>query len=132
MADLKVTDTTVPGVLDYLRKGEWLVPEFQREFVWSTEQVSSLVQSILEARPIGMVTLWEQGEQDQAPLERLSIPDYDPNTKQTTLQSFGEKDVVATKRYALWMAGSVAQQSQWHLVDSGLPMDSTNTQADTI
>ncbi|UUZ71383.1 DUF262 domain-containing protein [Polaromonas sp. P1(28)-8] len=101
MADLKVTDTTVPGVLDYLRKGEWLVPEFQREFVWSTEQVSSLVQSILEARPIGMVTLWEQGEQDQAPLERLSIPDYDPNTKQTTLQSFGEKDVVATKRYAL-------------------------------
>lgn len=101
MADLKVTDTTVPGVLDYLRKGEWLVPEFQREFVWSTEQVSSLVQSILEARPIGMVTLWEQGEQDQVPLERLSIPDYDPAAKQTTFQSFGDKTISAAKRYAL-------------------------------
>lgn len=101
MADLKVTDTTVPGVLDYLRKGEWVVPLFQREFVWSTEQVSSLVQSILEARPIGMVTLWEQGEQDQVQLERLSIPDFDSVTKQSTFQSFGNKDIVAPKKYAL-------------------------------
>lgn len=101
MSDLKVTDTTVPGVLDYLLKGEWLVPEFQREFVWTTEQVSGLVQSILEARPIGMVTLWEQGEHDQVPLERLSIPDYDPATKQSTLQAFGDKNTRASKRFAL-------------------------------
>jgi len=31
MSDLKVSDVTVPGVLDALRKGEWRVPEFQRE-----------------------------------------------------------------------------------------------------
>ena len=65
MSELRVTDTTVPTILDSLRKGEWLVPEFQREFVWSTEQVSGLVQSILEARPIGMVTLWEQADGGQ-------------------------------------------------------------------
>lgn len=34
MADLKVADTTMLGVLDFLRRGEWLVPEFQRDFVW--------------------------------------------------------------------------------------------------
>jgi uncharacterized protein with ParB-like and HNH nuclease domain len=47
MSDLTVTDTTVPGVLDSLKKGEWLVPEFQRDFVWSIDQVSALIQSIL-------------------------------------------------------------------------------------
>jgi hypothetical protein len=101
MSDLKVTDTTVPGVLDYLKKGEWLVPEFQRDFVWTTEQVSGLVQSILEARPIGMVTLWEQGETDQVPLERISVPDQDPTTKQSSFTYFGDQSVVANKRYAL-------------------------------
>ena len=65
MSELKVSDTAVPSILEMLKRGEWLVPEFQRDFVWSTEQVSALVQSILEARPIGMVTLWEQSEDGQ-------------------------------------------------------------------
>jgi uncharacterized protein with ParB-like and HNH nuclease domain len=43
MSELRVADTTVPGVLESLRKCEWKVPQFQREFVWSTDQVSGLV-----------------------------------------------------------------------------------------
>lgn len=94
MSELKVHDSTVPGVIENLRKGEWLVPQFQRDFVWSTDQVSSLVQSILEARPIGMVTLWEQSDESQLDLERLSIPD-DP-----THLYYGP-DVKASRRFAL-------------------------------
>lgn len=100
MSDLKVYDSTVPGVLDSLRKGEWLVPQFQRDFVWSTDQVSSLVQSILEARPIGMVTLWEQSDNSLLSLERVSIPDQDANTRATSLIFFGPQ-ADASKRHAL-------------------------------
>lgn len=100
MSDLKVSDTTVPGILDSLRRGEWLVPEFQRDFVWSTDQVSALVQSILEARPIGMVTLWEQQDKPSLPLERVSISDLDSVTKQTGLIYFGH-GIDAAKKYAL-------------------------------
>jgi hypothetical protein len=100
MSDLKVADTTVPGILDSLRKGEWLVPEFQRDFVWSTDQVSALVQSVLEARPIGMVTLWEQQDTPSLPLERVSILDQDPLTRQSSLIYFGDATGVA-KQYAL-------------------------------
>ena len=100
MEDLKVTDTTVPGVIDFLKKGEWLVPQFQREFVWSTEQVSGFVQSVLEARPIGMATLWEQSDDPSIQLERVSIPDHDPVTGRSRDISFGP-DVSSSKKYAV-------------------------------
>ncbi|SIR02238.1 Protein of unknown function DUF262 [Aromatoleum tolulyticum] len=100
MSDLKVHHSTVPGVLDSLRRGEWLVPQFQRDFVWTTDQVSSLVQSILEARPIGMVTLWEQSDSSQLNLERVSIPDQDSATRTASLLYFGPQ-VQASKKFAL-------------------------------
>jgi Protein of unknown function DUF262 len=100
MSDLKVFDTTVPGVLESLRKGEWLVPKFQREFVWSTDQVSALVQSILDARPIGMVTLWEQEDEQLLEIERLSIPDQDPIIKRSMPIFYGTNSV-PSKRFAL-------------------------------
>ena len=100
MSDLTVAATTVPGVLESLKKYEWKVPQFQREFVWSTDQVSGLVQSILEARPIGMVTLWEQADQSQLPLDRVLIQDHDPATKKAAPRYFGA-DLKATKTFAL-------------------------------
>jgi hypothetical protein len=99
MDDLKVTDTTVPGILESLKRGEWLVPQFQRDFVWSTEQVSALVQSILAARPIGMITLWEQADDSGLELERISIPDQDSSGKRS-LRFFGPT-VTASKRFAI-------------------------------
>lgn len=100
MSDLKVYDTTVPGVLESLKKGEWLVPQFQRDFVWSTDQVSALVQSILEARPIGMVTLWEQEDNGRLQIERISITDRTFEARQSTPVYFGP-DVLAAKRFVL-------------------------------
>lgn len=100
-SDLKVGDTTVPGVLDSLKKGEWLIPQFQREFVWGTEQVSELVQSILAARPIGMVTLWEQRTQTPMQLERLSILDANASTGKSELRYFTNSESEAAKSFAV-------------------------------
>lgn len=81
MAKLSVSETNVPTLLQYLKSGEWLTPEFQREFVWNNASVIALVDSIIDSRPIGMVTLWEQEDENSLELEHISIQDYDPENK---------------------------------------------------
>lgn len=86
MAQLDVSDITVPTLLDRLKKREWLVPQFQREFVWSSADVIELVVSILESRPIGMATLWEQGSDPVIPADPIWISDGGGKTFFTTLE----------------------------------------------
>jgi hypothetical protein len=76
-----VTDITVPGLLEKLRKREWLVPGFQRDFVWSTADVVALIGSIFESRPIGMATLWEQGRKPEVELVPVSVADSTPERR---------------------------------------------------
>lgn len=68
---------TVPDVLENLRKGEWLVPAFQREFIWDVAAITALATSIIDGYPIGMMTLWDQSDEDDLDgLERISLPDW--------------------------------------------------------
>lgn len=73
--DLEVTSTNVSDLLDKLRKREWMIPAFQRDFVWTVGNISDLVCSILERRPIGMVTLWQQSDESGLPLVPISVAD---------------------------------------------------------
>ena len=77
---LEVSDITVSDLLDRLRSREWMIPAFQRDFVWTIGQVSALVYSILERRPIGMATLWRQPDHSELPLDPVSIRDRDEPT----------------------------------------------------
>ena len=70
-----VTSIQIPELVNKLREGEYLVPRFQREFVWSTADVISLLHSIIDSRPIGMMTLWEQPDNSGLDLEHVSLPD---------------------------------------------------------
>src|SRR5258706_370590 len=72
---LDVNSVTVEDLLSLLGSGEWLIPRFQRDFVWSVADVAQLIYSILELRPIGMATLWEQPDRSGLDLEPVSIPD---------------------------------------------------------
>jgi hypothetical protein len=101
MSRLMVTDVTVPGLLERLRKREWLVPGFQRDFVWSTSDVVALVVSIFESRPIGMATLWEQGNTPEVELFPVSIPDHDPDQKCTKPRLFADVDGNPSKVFAI-------------------------------
>lgn len=66
--NLKTTQVTLKEVLAKLNTGGWLVPRFQRAFVWSEAQVYELLRSIFLNRPIGMVTLWAQPATEGPPL----------------------------------------------------------------
>lgn len=77
MSDPIVTSVSVEDLLKKLRSREWLIPQFQREFVWSVQDVIDFVHSILFSRPIGMATLWAQADNSQLALEPIKLPDKD-------------------------------------------------------
>ncbi|MBX9454970.1 MAG: DUF262 domain-containing protein [Rhizobium sp.] len=101
MAQLQVTDINVPNLLKKLKTNEWLVPQFQREFVWSNAAVISLVNSIIDARPIGMITLWEQQEDSALVLEPVSIPDWDPEAGRTGVRPYTDDSRRPGRYYAV-------------------------------
>lgn len=75
MGKLDVESIGIADLLERLRENAWLVPSFQRDFVWSEADVTSLALSVIEARPIGMATLWEQADDSGLTLVPASIPD---------------------------------------------------------
>jgi uncharacterized protein with ParB-like and HNH nuclease domain len=100
MSGLQVTDIAVPELLKKLKRGEWLVPEFQRQFVWSVADAIDLVNSIFDSRPIGMATLWEQPDESELPLEPISIPD-DPGDEDRKARFFAPLSARPAKLYAI-------------------------------
>ncbi|MBR9653525.1 DUF262 domain-containing protein [Thalassovita aquimarina] len=89
MSEIQVLDTNVPALLKRLKSGEYLTPEFQRDFVWNSAAVISLINSIIDSKPIGMITLWEQEDTSDLQLEHLSIPDYRQDLGGTGPSYFG-------------------------------------------
>jgi hypothetical protein len=75
LGKLAVESIGIADLLKRLRDNTWLVPAFQRDFVWSEAEVTSLALSVVEARPIGMATLWEQADDSGLALVPASIPD---------------------------------------------------------
>jgi len=88
---IKIEEFTIAKTIDALRSGIWKVPKFQREFVWDTSAIAGLATSIIDAYPIGMVTLWEQSESAPLNLENLSIQDYDTFAKKRSVKYFGSE-----------------------------------------
>ncbi len=100
MSGIRISEHTISQMIDALRTSVWQVPKFQREFVWDPSAVASLATSIIDAYPIGMITLWEQSDKNPLDLERLSIQDYSASTKSQVTRYFGNDDN-ASKIYAI-------------------------------
>jgi len=52
------TNIFLPDVVAAIRKGEWKIPRFQREFVWEKKKVIELLDSMYKGFPIGSFFLW--------------------------------------------------------------------------
>ncbi|MBQ1173606.1 MAG: DUF262 domain-containing protein [Alistipes sp.] len=52
------TPITINTALQYIRKGEYLLPAIQRKFVWSSEQIEVLFDSIMRGYPINSFMMW--------------------------------------------------------------------------
>jgi len=91
-ASERITSVSVPEALERLEEGKWLVPPFQREFVWDVPAISALATSIIDGYPIGMMTLWNQPQEpDFDHLEQISLPDWDENDGKSINRQFTEQ-----------------------------------------
>ncbi|MCH8490208.1 MAG: DUF262 domain-containing protein [Oceanicaulis sp.] len=95
-----VASIRISELLGKLREGEFLIPKFQREFVWSVADVTALISSIIKNRPIGMLTLWEQPDSTALPLEHVSLAGTGPED-QAEPTYFGEEGARTSRYYAV-------------------------------
>jgi len=101
MSSMKVESVGIAKVLENLRSSAWLVPSFQRDFVWSEGDVVNLVSSIIDARPIGMATLWEQPDESALDLDSINIPDKPSALNGVGLSRFSDPGVRPNKIFAI-------------------------------
>jgi hypothetical protein len=101
MSEIQVNSTNVPALLKRLKSGEYLTPEFQREFVWNTAAVIGLINSIIDSKPIGMITLWEQEDHSDLVLEHISVPDFRPDVGATGPRYYGNNDERTGRFFAI-------------------------------
>lgn len=101
MSSMKVEAVGIAKVLENLRSSAWLVPSFQRDFVWSEGDVVNLVSSIIDARPIGMATLWEQPDESALDLDAINIPDRQSAQSGPGLARFSDPTQRPNKIFAI-------------------------------
>lgn len=61
--NLNVDDSNLRDVVGRISDGRYRIPEFQREYVWDTSEVTEFFDSIYNSYPIGSLFLWEVPEE---------------------------------------------------------------------
>lgn len=62
MIERLVLMADIPSIIKNFREGTYVLPEFQRPFVWSKAKISELLDSIFNEFPIGAITTWTTSE----------------------------------------------------------------------
>lgn len=52
------TPITIKKAIDNIHKNKYLLPAIQREFVWDTEQIEKLFDSLMQGYPVGSFLFW--------------------------------------------------------------------------
>ena len=60
---ITVRPDTLPNLIADIAKGNYRIPQFQREFVWSTKKIIELFDSIYQEFPIGSLFFWKAGKE---------------------------------------------------------------------
>lgn len=74
-------DLTIREILDLVPRGQIRIPAFQRGFVWDSDQVAFLMDSVYKQYPFGSLLLWRTREQLQheRSLGPFLLPDRNPD-----------------------------------------------------
>jgi len=51
--------TSISQLLNEIRDGQIVLPDLQRDFVWDSDQIRMLFDSIMRGYPFGSLLLWE-------------------------------------------------------------------------
>lgn len=61
----------MPLFLEKVASGNYLVPKFQRDFVWTTKQIVDLFDSIIKGFPIGSIIMWKPDGEEFATIDEV-------------------------------------------------------------
>ena len=53
---------TISNAIDRITRNEFLLPAFQREFVWNSDQIEKLFDSLMQGYPISSRLFWKVRE----------------------------------------------------------------------
>ncbi|MEN5378782.1 GmrSD restriction endonuclease domain-containing protein [Sphingobacterium kitahiroshimense] len=102
---------SIRKIIDRIISGEIRIPAFQREFVWTSDQVSFLLDSIYKNFPIGTVFLWKTSSrlESERDLGNFTIPEprkehpvyyvLDGQQRITSLFSVFQTDLTSNNNY---------------------------------
>jgi len=60
---ISVSPDTLPNLIAGIERGDYRIPQFQREFVWKKPKIIALLDSIYREYPIGSFFLWKVGRE---------------------------------------------------------------------
>ena len=84
------TPLTIAEVMQDISNNKYVLPSIQREYVWDTEQVETLFDSLMQDYPIGAFLFWE--------IEKARLQDYD---FYEFLKNYHEKNNTHNKKFDL-------------------------------
>ena len=103
-------------LISEIKKGEIKIPKFQRNFVWSIEKTSKLLDSILKGYPIGTFILWETNERlnDIKNIGDLELP---PSPEGTKVQYVLDGQQRITSLYAAFLGAKIQKEGEKKITD---------------
>lgn len=84
------TPLTIAEVMQDISNNKYVLPSIQREYVWDTEQIETLFDSLMQDYPIGAFLFWE--------IEKSRLLDYD---FYEFLRNYHEKNITHNKKVDL-------------------------------
>jgi hypothetical protein len=97
----------IPDIVKMFEEGEIDIPEFQREFVWSNNQVRDLAESIYKGYPIGLLTFFKVPSELRYRQERYWVLDGQQRLLSLVIIMKGKVEAIKggqrqTVRFDIW------------------------------
>lgn len=92
------TPLTIKKVIENIHKKKYLLPAIQREFVWGTDQIERLFDSLMQGYPVGSFLFWDVKKEKSKDFQFYEfIRNYhEKNNRHNPLASInGEDDIIA-------------------------------------
>ncbi|MCP1190835.1 DUF262 domain-containing protein [Priestia flexa] len=92
------TPLTIKKVIENIHKKKYLLPAIQREFVWGTNQIERLFDSLMQGYPVGSFLFWDVKKEKSKDFQFYEfIRNYhEKNNRHNPLASInGEEDIIA-------------------------------------
>ena len=68
------TAESIRNVIDKIEKRDWILPSIQRKFVWDTERIINLFDSLMQEYPIGTLMVWKVSNRET--IKKIGFYDF--------------------------------------------------------